>query len=264
MVDGKDRQPRQTESQRWGAIRDLGVAAIVGITAIATTSSFLLRTGTENSAPAPVVVASASPPASAPTPPPSPPAIVVLPPGGATLGQSSTEAYSVTIGHSDGMTSVTTHHLGGGYQYAMEFLQLLKQRDPKLYAWEKAQMANGIGGVLAQPPGSKQVGETEYGLPIYEGQTLVVPLRQRSPAEIEADYRVRYEWTHGAYVMEQARKQAGERAQRLIAEQAKAKGIPLKEYKAMVAQKSAHASKTGAELVKELREQAAAARAGVK
>jgi hypothetical protein len=244
MGSSEDRS-ETLEARRWHKlVRELGLvgiaaAAAVSIVGIVVQARQPQVAVTDPAAP----VATALPaPALASTPPAlSSPATAPQPPtyiepdttGGVTIyNAGSSEAFSVTVGNAGGVSSITTHHLGGGYQYSVEFLRLLKQRDPKLYAWvqqERRAKADRFSP-LQQPPGSVVVGETDYGQEIVAGQTLVVPLKPRSEEEIEKDYQNRYEWTRSAYVMDQARQQEHERVQQRLAAEAKAKGIPLDEY----------------------------------
>jgi hypothetical protein len=211
MGSSEDRTEAQ-EARRWQAlVRELG---IVGIAVAAGVS--IVAIVVQARAPQPVIAVAA--PSAPPTPtlaasplPPTPAA-----PGGVTIYNSgSTDAYSVTIGNAGGVTSITTHHLGDEYQNYTEFLGLLKQRDPELYAWtvekRKQSAQSQYTTPLKQRPGSKVVGETGYGQEIVEGQTLVVPLKKRTAEEIEANYKRSYEFTRGAYLEELRQKEQLER-----------------------------------------------------
>lgn len=203
MSEGGERSEQAEGRQRWRMARDLGMLSIAAIAAVYIVAMRGATPSADTASPA--------------APGLSPEARALNGAPGVTIYNSGQDAYSVTLGNTRGVTELSVRQLGGSYANAEQFMELLKQRDPELHAWAQAGLfrreAEQVFAHNDQPHTSEQkiVGATRSGMPVKEGETIVVPQPpQRSSAEVEAEYDRFYAMLRDAYETEQRTRQLQE------------------------------------------------------
>lgn len=215
----------------WRVLRDLGLMTIAGVVAVYIVA-IVLQTRRIAAVDPINAVAPVAP--IAPLPPPTPPLPPIAPQSGqgVHIYHSGSDAYSVTVGSSNGVTEITTRQLGGNFADATEFMELLKEREPEMYAWAKESLFRREARQIeehnrhrSQHESEQRIaGLTDYGLPVKEGETIVVPLKPKRPqAEIDAQYTQFYEVVRSAYLQDLQRQEAIAAYEKRKAAQARSK-----------------------------------------